>query len=96
MFRPMTESEKPVLLDVRTPPEVAAGYLPGAILIPMDQIERRLEEIPRPEGRPLLVYCEAGVRSAAVCEFLAKEGWEDLCNLSGGISSWTGPLEQPN
>jgi len=92
----MIESEKPVLLDVRTPQEVALGYLPKAILIPMDEVERRLDEVPRPNGRPLLVYCEGGVRSAAVCDYLAKEGWEDLCNLSGGIASWRGPLEQPS
>lgn len=91
----MIESEKPVLLDVRTPQEVALGYLPHAVLIPMDEVEKRLDEVPRPTDRPLLVYCEGGVRSAAICDYLAKQGWEDLCNLSGGISSWRGPLEQP-
>lgn len=92
----MIESEKPVVLDVRTPPEVASGYLPHAVLIPMDEIEHRLDEVPRPTDRPLLVYCEGGVRSAAICDYLAQEGWEDLCNLSGGIASWRGPLERPS
>ena len=91
----MVESERPVLLDVRTPPEVALGYIPDAVLIPMDEIEHRLDEVPRPDDRPLLVYCAGGVRSAAICDYLAKQGWEDLCNLSGGIASWKGPLAQP-
>lgn len=90
----MMMSEKPVLLDVRTPQEVALGYLPNAVLIPMDEIEHRLDEVPRPTDRPLLIYCEGGVRSAAICDYLAKEGWEDLCNLSGGIASWRGALDQ--
>jgi hydroxyacylglutathione hydrolase len=93
--QPMIENEKPVLLDVRTPEEVALGYIPDAVLIPMDEIEHRLDEVPRPGDRPLLVYCEGGVRSAAICDYLAKQGWEDLCNLSGGIASWKGPLAQP-
>ena len=91
----MIEDEQPILLDVRTPQEVALGYIPNAVLIPMEEIEQRLDEVPRPSDRPLLVYCAGGVRSAAICDYLAKEGWEDLCNLSGGIGSWSGPLEQP-
>jgi rhodanese-related sulfurtransferase len=81
-------------LDVRSPQETAQGILPGAMLVPIDQLEQRVREIPR-DGRPTLVYCAGGGRSAAACEFLSSQGFVGLMNLQGGIGSWTGPTERP-
>lgn len=81
-----------VLIDVRTPEEVAAGRLPGARHIPMDEVEARMNEIPK--DRDVLVYCAGGGRSAAVCEALSERGWERLLNLDGGIGAWNGPVER--
>lgn len=81
------------VLDVRTPQETSAGILPGAQLIPVDQLEARIKELPR-DGKKMLVYCAGGGRSAAACEFLSKEGLVGLHNLEGGISSWSGPVER--
>ena len=81
-------------LDVRTPSEVAQGKIPGALHIPLDDLERRRGELPR-DGRTTLIYCAGGGRSAAACDYLSREGWTDLVNLEGGIQSWTGPLERP-
>lgn len=81
------------VLDVRTPQETAVGILPGAQLIPVDQLEARIGELPR-DGKKMLVYCAGGGRSAAACEFLSKEGLVGLHNLEGGISSWSGPVER--
>ena len=81
-------------LDVRTEVEVRSGVVPGALWIPMDQIEGRLDELPR--DRPLLVYCAAGARSAGVCEFLAQSAeFPDLLNLEAGLPAWPGPLAPP-
>jgi rhodanese-related sulfurtransferase len=82
------------VLDVRTPEETAAGVIAGAALIPMDEIEARIDEIPR-DGRPILVYCAAGGRSAAVCEHLSQRGVEGLHNLEGGFGAWPGATETP-
>lgn len=82
------------LLDVRTPAETAAGVVPGALRVPVDQLEQRLGELPR-DGRPLVVYCAMGSRSAYACELLAREGFEGLFNLDGGIGAWRGALERP-
>lgn len=79
-----------VVVDVRTPAETRAGFLPGAKLIPMDELDERRDEVPR-AGR-VLVYCAMGGRSAAACEALSREGWSGLMNLNGGIGAWTGPL----
>jgi rhodanese-related sulfurtransferase len=79
-----------VILDVRTADETRHGVIPGARLIPIDQLEARMGEVPRGE-QPMLVYCAAGSRSAAACEFLTQKGFEGLHNLEGGFSSWSGP-----
>ncbi len=86
----LVESGRVHLLDVRTPQETASGILPGAQLIPVDQLEGRLAELPK-DDRPTLVYCAAGGRSAAACEFLESTGRRGLLNLAGGYSSWNGP-----
>lgn len=83
------------IIDVRTPQETAAGIVHGALLIPMDEVVERRDEIPN-DGRPVLIYCAAGGRSAAVCDHLAKEGFEALHNLVGGFSAWPGNTAKPS
>ena len=78
------------LLDVRTPHETSRGIIPGALLIPVQELEQRWREIPK-DGRPMLVYCAGGERSAHACEFLSRQGHEKLHNLLGGFMSWSGP-----
>jgi rhodanese-related sulfurtransferase len=82
------------ILDVRTPGETRTGIIPGAQLIPVDELEARVKELPR-DSRPKLIYCAAGGRSAAACEFLSQQGFESLLNLEGGFSAWTGPRTTP-
>ncbi len=82
------------LLDVRSPSETAGGIIPGALLIPVEQLEARKSEIPK-DGKALVVYCAMGGRSAAACEHLASEGWTDLSNLEGGFGAWPGPRAKP-
>lgn len=82
------------VLDVRTPGETAGGVIPGALLIPVDQLEARVRELPR-DGKPLLVCCAGGSRSAAACEFLSQQGYSGLHNLEGGMNSWSGPRVRP-
>ena len=80
--------EKPSLqlVDVRTPGEYAAGHLPGAKLIPLQEIDHRLAEIDR--TRPVLLYCHTGHRSARALEILRDEGFPDAKHLAGGINAW--------
>lgn len=92
--RRLVEREDARLLDVRTASETAAGIIPGALLIPLDELEERLAELPR-DGRTTLVYCAAGARSAAACELLSRAGIDGLVNLEGGFSSWTGARARP-
>ena len=77
------------VLDVRTPQETAGGHAEDAILIPIEELETRARELPD-DGKPIVVYCAAGVRSAAACDYLSSKGHDGLHNLAGGFPSWTG------
>jgi metal-sulfur cluster biosynthetic enzyme/rhodanese-related sulfurtransferase len=78
------------VLDVRTPAEFASGHIPNAHLIPIDELEDRLSELPS-RDTAILVHCAAGGRSAAACETLGHGGWTRLMNLAGGMHTWSGP-----
>jgi metal-sulfur cluster biosynthetic enzyme/rhodanese-related sulfurtransferase len=78
------------VLDVRTPAEFASGHIPKARLIPLDELEDRLAELPA-RDTAILVHCAAGGRSAAACDLLGQRGYARLLNLAGGMHAWTGP-----
>jgi metal-sulfur cluster biosynthetic enzyme/rhodanese-related sulfurtransferase len=81
------------VLDVRTPAEFAAGHIPNAHLVPLDELEDRLGELPAKDAE-LLVTCAAGGRSTQACQILADRGWTRLLNLAGGMHAWTGPKDR--
>ena len=74
-----------LLVDVRTAEEHAQGAIPGAVNIPVDDLRRRLSELPA--GKPLIVHCRVGVRSHAAARILAQEG-RTVSNLDGGYLTW--------
>ncbi len=82
------------VIDVRTAQETALGVIPGALLIPVDQLPQRAQELPK-DSRPKLVYCAGGGRSAAACEYLSEQGFVELYNLENGFMGWNGPRERP-
>lgn len=74
-----------LVLDVRTPGEVAAGALPDALRIPHTELRARLDEVrTAAAGRPVRVLCQSGVRSAIAHRVLAQSGF-DSASLSGGM-----------
>src|SRR5207244_967778 len=78
------------VLDVRTSGEFANGHIPNAHLVPVDELEDRLGELPPPDTT-MLVTCAAGGRSTAACQLLGEKGYVRLLNLSGGMHTWPGP-----
>lgn len=83
--------EEVLVLDVRTPRESAElGHIPGAWLLPLDLIASAPAVLPR-DGRPVLVCCEHGVRSVTAARFLQQAGIDNVLNMSGGMSVWSGP-----
>jgi rhodanese-related sulfurtransferase len=75
------------LADVREPSEWAAtGVPPGAILIPLGQIEQRAPaELAK--NRPVYVICNSGNRSRTAAEILARLGFSEVYNVDGGIKA---------
>lgn len=80
-----------VVIDVRTPAEYQAGHIPGARLIPFDQIAARAAELP-PRDRPVLLYCRTGRRTGLAAAALAQLGYTAVYDLQG-LSNWRGPVE---
>ena len=81
------------VLDVRTPSEhVRLGHLPGSRLLPVDLVLSAPAVLPD-DGRPLLVYCEHGVRSAHAAQVLAAAGFGPVYDLAGGMAEWRGPRQ---
>lgn len=74
-----------VLVDVRTPEEVAAGAIPGSINIPLDALRARIDEIP--EGR-IIAHCKVGQRGHTAVRVLEQLGRE-VVNLDGGYLTWS-------
>jgi rhodanese-related sulfurtransferase len=80
-------SGKACVIDVRSPQEWAGGHIDGALHIPVDDIQKRLHEVPR-DGRKLFLICAGGGRSSAAAAFLANRGYLNVHNVEGGMGSW--------
>lgn len=72
------------LVDVRSPAEHAAGSIPGAVNIPLDELREREGELP---GGPVVVHCMVGQRGHTAARLLAQRG-HDVRNLDGGYRTW--------
>ncbi|WP_333474169.1 rhodanese-like domain-containing protein [Paenibacillus gyeongsangnamensis] len=69
------------------------SFIPGAKNIPLSQLSRRIDEIPK--DRDLLLYCRSGMRSKSAARILRKRGFVRLILLQGGINAWSGQLIRP-
>jgi phage shock protein E len=74
------------LLDVRTSGEFAAGHLPGAVNIPLGDLEQRMHSL-GPKDRPIIAYCQSGQRSGLAKRLLMTNGFTAVHDL-GAMSSW--------
>jgi phage shock protein E len=69
------------IVDVRTPDEFRDGAYPGAVNIPLNELQRRLAEIPK--DKPVVLYCASGARSAAAARTMKQLGYVDVVNAGG-------------
>jgi rhodanese-related sulfurtransferase len=81
-------AEGRLLLDVRTPEEYAAGHVPDATLIPLQELEGRLDEIAAWRERGVVAYCERGGRAEQAAQRLREAGFEDVVLLDGSMRRW--------
>lgn len=77
-----------LMLDVREQAEFAQSHILNARWLPLSQLEARAGEIEKFKDKPLIVYCASGNRSSAAASALAKRGFSNVVNLSGGFAAW--------
>ena len=75
------------LVDLRGRDAYERGHLKGAVNIPFDELEDRLEELPA--GMPLVFYCVRGSQSMLVCNHLCDRGYQ-VVNAAGGLNAYRG------
>jgi phage shock protein E len=74
------------LVDVRTPSEYQTKHLPGAVNLPLQQLEERMKEL-EPKDGAIVLYCRSGHRSGIVYEALRKQGFAKVYDL-GPMTAW--------
>lgn len=89
----LAADENAVILDVRTPEEVAHGIIPNAIVIDIFKGQGFIYEVEKlDKSKTYYVYCKAGGRSAQACSVMNQLGFKNTYNLVGGFSEWTGEV----
>jgi len=78
----------PLVLDVRTPGEYSRGHLKDSVLIPVQQLQARWQEIAGYKNKDVLIYCATGNRSTVAAKILIDYGFKRIFNLRQGISGW--------
>lgn len=90
----MDSGDDIIILDVRTPDEFSAGYIKGAINLPVNQIRNKAAEILPDKDAEILIYCRSGNRSKTASLELLSLGYTNVFDF-GGIMGWPGDIEKP-
>jgi len=85
----LRRGERIYLLDVRQDWEHQLARLPDHALIPLPELQARLDEVQPPEGAQIVCYCHHGVRSLTAAALLRDAGMGDALSLAGGIDLWS-------
>ena len=84
----MYAEQKAVIVDVREDSEWNEQHIPGAIHIPLAQLNGRISELKQYKDTPVITQCKAGGRSAKALEVLKSVGFTKVYNMDGGIMAW--------
>jgi rhodanese-related sulfurtransferase len=84
----MIQSDRPYILDVRTPREYNGGHLKGSVLIPVQQLQARLNQLAGYKDKQILIYCATGNRSTVASKILIDNGFSNIVNMRYGIVDW--------
>lgn len=76
------------LIDVRTPEEFASGHVPGAVNLPVDDLQARMGELAAHKTGDLYLICRSGARSGRAQGMLASAGYANPINIAGGTLAW--------
>ena len=85
VYEIITNNKDYIILDVRTQEEYNEGHLDKALLIPVDELKERIDELN--ENKPIVVYCRSGARSSKAAGILIENGFTQVYDM-GGILDW--------
>jgi rhodanese-related sulfurtransferase len=80
--------EKAVVIDVCSADEFAQGHIKGAVNVPLDELETRLDKAVKNKSNPVILVCAAGARSKRAQALAQKLGYEKVHSLQGGLKAW--------
>jgi adenylyltransferase/sulfurtransferase len=93
-LKDLIDSEKPIyLVDVREPAEWEIVRIPGATLIPKDEILRGDALASLPQDKQIVMYCKTGVRSAETLAAVKNAGFSDAVHVQGGVTAWVNQVD---
>ena len=84
----MHVEQKAVIVDVREDKEWNEHHIPGAVHIPLSQLNDRLSELKQYKDSPIITQCKGGMRSAQAQTALKSAGFSKVYNMDGGIQAW--------
>jgi rhodanese-related sulfurtransferase len=93
----LKQKENYLVVDVRTPEEFANGHIPTAVNMPLNDLEKYLQQLSSSE-KPILVYCRSGRRAWVAEQQMIKAGINNVFHLEGDMNSWQAsqhPISQP-
>ena len=85
---PQLQRSDHVIIDVSTNAEFNKGHLPGAINLPLDELQKDISKIKKHKNKNLILTCANGNKSIAAGKHLKKLGFEQTHHLSGGLIAW--------
>jgi rhodanese-related sulfurtransferase len=86
------KDKKVILLDVRTTEEYREKHIQGSVLIPVNELQGKIEEVVPNKDQEIIIYCRSGNRSETASKILLKRGYKNVYDL-GGIINWTYEVE---
>lgn len=94
-LRNQVEGEAAItILDVREPAEFAFGHIPGAVNIPLGELDDRFAEID--QDKEVHVICRTGSRSDLAAQKLSEKGYKNIKNVIPGMTKWESSIEKDN
>jgi len=87
----LDRGDKFQFIDVREPHEYQIASIPGAKLIPLGELPKRVNELD--SAVELIAHCKSGMRSGKACDFLRKAGFKKVKNMTGGILAWSDKVD---
>jgi molybdopterin/thiamine biosynthesis adenylyltransferase/rhodanese-related sulfurtransferase len=93
-LKDLIDSDKPIyLVDVREPAEFEIVSIPGAVLVPKDEILRGDALASLPQDKQIVMYCKTGVRSAETLAAVKAAGFSDAVHVQGGVTAWVNQID---